>query len=106
MPFSNDVLVKIITGQEIFDALEFGVRTLPESTSRFPQVSGITYKIDLSVPTSVVVDNDEVFVRVDGERRVYDVKVNGQDLDLNKNYTIATNSFIIEGGDGYSNEHL
>jgi hypothetical protein len=29
MPFSNDVLVKIRTGQDIFDALEFGVRTLP-----------------------------------------------------------------------------
>ena len=102
MPFSNDVLVKIIKGQDILDALEFGVRTLPDSTSRFPQVSGITYKIDISIPTSVVVDNDEVFVRVDGERRVYDVMVNGQELNLEKNYTLSTNSFIINGGDGYS----
>ena len=102
MPFSNDVLVKEITGQDILDALEFGVRTLPEPTSRFPQVSGITYKIDMSVPTSVVVDNDEVFVRVDGERRVYDVMVNGEQLDLEKIYTLSTNSFIIDGGDGYS----
>ena len=102
MPFSNDVLVKQIKGQDILDALEFGVRTLPDSTSRFPQVSGITYKIDISIPTSVVVDNDEVFVRVDGERRVYDVMVNGQELDLEKIYTLSTNSFIINGGDGYS----
>ena len=102
MPFSNDVLVKIIKGQDILDALEFGVRTLPDSTSRFPQVSGITYKINISKPTSVVVDNDEVFVNVNGERRVYDVMVNGQELDLEKNYTLSTNSFIINGGDGYS----
>ncbi|MBP5445664.1 MAG: 5'-nucleotidase C-terminal domain-containing protein, partial [Acholeplasmatales bacterium] len=102
MPFSNDVLVKVITGQDILDALEFGVRTLPESTSRFPQVSGITYKIDMGIPSSVVVDKDEVFVRVDGERRVFDVMVNGEPLDLEKEYTLATNSFIIEGGDGYS----
>jgi len=102
MPFSNDVLVKQITGQDILDALEFGVRTLPEPTSRFPQVSGITYKIDMSIPTSVVVDNDEVFLRVDGERRVYDVMVNGEELDLERIYTLSTNSFIIDGGDGYS----
>ena len=102
MPFSNDVLVKKIPGQAILDALEFGVRILPDPTSRFPQVSGITYKIDTSINSSVVVDENEIFVNVSGERRVYDVKVNGEDLDVNKNYTISTNSFIINGGDGYS----
>ena len=102
MPFSNDVIVKRITGQDILDALEFGARTLPATTSRFPQVSGITYKIDISIDSTVVVDKDEVFLSVAGERRVYDVKVNGEDLDLNKEYTIASNSFILAGGDGYS----
>ena len=102
MPFSNDVLVKEITGQTILDALEFGTRILPEPTSRFPQVSGIVYKIDTSINSSVVVDENEVFVNVSGERRVYDVKVNGEDLDVNKKYTISSNSFILGGGDGYS----
>ena len=60
MPFSNDVLSKKVTGQIILDALEFGVRSLPEPTSRFPQVSGITYKIDESINSSVVVDEDEL----------------------------------------------
>ena len=102
MPFSNDVYVKEITGQTILDALEFGVRTLPDSTSRFPQVSGITYKIDISIDSSVIVDKDEIFDRVSGERRVYDVKINGEDLNLRKIYSIAGSSFILEGGDGYS----
>ena len=102
MPFSNDVLVKEITGQDILDALEFGVRTLPGATSRFPQVSGLTYKVDTSIPSSVIVDNNEVFVRVGGKRRVYNVFVNGEKLDLYKKYTISSNSFIISGGDGYS----
>ena len=102
MPFSNDVLSKEITGQTILDALEFGTRILPDPTSRFPQVSGITYKIDTSINTSVVVDENEVFKNVSGERRVYDVKVNGEDLDVNKKYTISSNSFILGGGDGYS----
>ena len=102
MPFSNDVFVKEITGQTILDALEFGVRSLPEPTSRFPQVSGITFKVDTSINSSVVVDEDEMFQGVNGERRVYDVKVNGEDLDVNKNYTICSHSFILNGGDGYS----
>ena len=102
MPFSNDILVKEVTGQTILDALEHGVRTLPDKTSRFPQVSGITYKIDTSIPSSVILDSSESFVRVAGKRRVYDVKVNGERLKLLKTYTLATNSFIIEGGDGYS----
>ena len=57
MPFSNDILVKEITGQDILDALEFGVRTLPDSTSRFPQVSGIKYNvgISISIKCSVIV---------------------------------------------------
>ena len=102
MPFSNDVLIKEISGQGILDALEFGVRSLPEPTSRFPQVSGITFKIDESINSTVVVDDTENFLRVDGDRRVYDVKINGEDLDVNKNYTISSHSFILDGGDGYS----
>ena len=102
MPFSNDVIVKKIKGIDILNALEFGVRLLPSTTSRFPQVSGITYKLDTSINSSVVVDENEVFQKVDGERKVYGVKVNGKNLDVNKSYTISSSSFILGGGDGYS----
>ena len=102
MPYSNDVLIKEITGQNILDALEFGVRSLPDHTTRFPQVSGITYKIDTSIESSVVVDDSENFVSVNGERRVYDVKVNGEDVDVNKKYTLSSHNFILDGGDGYT----
>ena len=44
----------------------------------------------------------EIFVKVGGRRRVYDVFVDGQKLDLNKKYTISSNSFILGGGNGYS----
>ena len=102
MPFSNDALVKEITGQIILDALEFGVRSLPNPTSRFPQVSGITFKVDESINSSVIVDENEFFKSVNGPRRVYNVKINGEDLDVNKKYSIASSSFILDGGDGYS----
>ena len=102
MPFSNDILVKEITGQDILDALEFGVRTLPEPNKNFPQVSGITYKIDIGISSSVIIDDNETFIRVDGERRVYEVKVNEEPLNLLKKYTISSSSFIFGGGNGFS----
>ena len=102
LPFSNDIYVKEIKGQTIIDALEFGVRSLPDSTSRFPQVSGLKYKIDLSINSTVEVDENEAFVKVNGERRVYDIEVNGEKIDPEKTYSICSNSFILDGGDGYS----
>ena len=43
-----------------------------------------------------------MFKSVNGERRVYNVRVNDEDIDVNKKYTIASHSFILDGGDGYS----
>ena len=102
MPYSNDIYVKEIKGQTILDALEFGVKSLPEPTSRFPQVSGLKFKIDISIESTVEVDENEEFIKVKGERRVYDVKVNGEKIDSNKIYTICSHSFILSGGDQYS----
>ena len=35
-------------------------------------------------------------------RRVYDVKINGEKLDLNKNYISSTSYYILNGGDGFT----
>ena len=102
LPYSDDIIVKIVSGQTILDALEHGVRLLPEKSARFPQVSGLKYKIDMSINSSVVVDNANVFVKVDGERRVYDVYVGNEKLEPKKNYSISSRSFLLGGGDGYS----
>ena len=102
LPFSSDMIVKEVKGSDILDALEFGMKELPKKTSRFPQVSGISFKVNTKIKSSVVVDNEEMFIRVDGERRVYDVKVGGKDLDLNKTYRLSIDNYIAEGGDGYS----
>lgn len=55
----------------------------------------------MSINSSVVVDAN-VFVKVDGERRVYDVYVGNEKLDPQKNYSISSRSFLLGGGDGYS----
>ncbi len=43
-----------------------------------------------------------MFVNITGDRRVSNVKVNGQDLDVNKKYNVSMSSIVAEGGDGYS----
>ena len=78
------------------------MRSLPNKSSRFLQVSGISFKVDENIKSSVILDENEMFMKVDGERRVYDVKVGNENLDLNKKYRMSLDKYIADGGDGYS----
>ena len=102
LPFFNSVFVKEIDGQALLDALEFGVSNLPSASGGFPQVSGITFDVDTSIPTTVVTDKNGLFQKVTGERRVSNVKINGQNLILDKKYNLSCSEFVAGGGDGYS----
>ena len=102
LPFSADIIIKEVSGQDVIDALEYGMKNLPDKTSRFPQVSGISFKVNITFKSSVVVDDEEMFVKVDGKRRVYDVKVGNEPLDLNKKYRMSFDNYIANGGDGFS----
>ena len=102
LPYSKNVVTARVTGQMILDALEFGVSFLPVRNGAFPQTSGMTYTINKEIPTSVKMDERKQFLSVDGERRISDVKIGGEDLDPNGSYTIATTKFLLTGGNGYS----
>ena len=114
-PFGNELLVKKTTGAKILDYLEFVcMNTSMErvkdgkpygESGAFAQVSGIKYQIDTSIPTSVVTTEAGEFIRVDGERRIKNVKVLENDtfvdIDPNKEYTISSHNFLLNnGGDG------
>ena len=43
-----------------------------------------------------------MFVRVEGKRRVYDVFVGVEKLDIDKKYRISFDNYIGNGADGYS----
>ena len=102
MPFNNMATLIKCKGKVIKDALEMGANRLPEENGGFIQVSGLTYTIDATIPTSVKLDEKENFVSVDGEYRVRDIKVGGEDLDLNKEYTVACHDYMLmNGGDGF-----
>ena len=82
------MIVKEITGQDLKDAIENGVQSYPETRGAFPHVAGFTFKFD---PMKEVGD------------KVYDLTFNnGEKLDLNRTYKIATNDFMAVGGDKYT----
>lgn len=102
-PFNNSVAVVGATGQTILDALELSAASLPGEFGSFFQVSGLSFTIDTTIESTVVKDENNSFAGVDGERRIKDVMVNGEPLDPERVYTVASVNFILlNGGDGMS----
>lgn len=102
-PFNNMACVIEASGQIIWDALEMGSKNYPEESGGFLQVAGVTYTINSAVASPVVVDEKGNFLKVEGEHRVTDVKINGQPLDVNKTYTIGGHNYMLQdAGDGYT----
>ena len=103
LPWFNNVVVKKLTGQNILDALEFGVRNYPQASGGFPQVSSeLSFDFDPEIESTVEVDKDGVFVKVNGERRVFNVKLNGEAINPENTYDVTLLEFTASGGDGYS----
>ena len=101
-PFGNEACLVETSGQAILDALEMGAHLYPEENGGFLQVSGLSYTIDASVPSSVVLSDEGAFVEVAGEYRVKDVTVGGEPLDLEGTYTLASHNYMLKsGGDGF-----
>ena len=89
------------TDQQIKDALELASKNYPEESGAFLQVSGLEYTINSSVPSSVELDDKGNFLSVSGAYRVTDIKVNGEPLDLDRTYTVASHSYMLkQAGDG------
>ena len=88
LPFGNSVAVATITGTQLWAALENGVSQFP-SGGRFPQISGFKFSFD---STKAVGSRITAVTRVDGTAIAKDAKT----------YTVATNDFMLYGGDGYT----
>jgi 2',3'-cyclic-nucleotide 2'-phosphodiesterase (5'-nucleotidase family) len=86
-PFGNVVCKIAVTGRVLLEALNSGVSKLPAGAGQFPQISGVSMRVDVRGPPG---------------NRVSDVRVGGQALDLNKIYTVGLPDFVQKGGDNYS----
>ena len=101
-PFGNQVAIIRATGQQVLDALEWGARAIPGEFGGFLQVSGLTYEIDVNVPTPCK-SVDGVMTGIEGERRVRNVMVDGKPIDPAVLYTVASTDYWLLGhGDGYT----
>ncbi len=87
LPFGNRTVKLAVTGETVLAALENGFSDVENSNGRFPQVSGIAVTVDLKQPKG---------------QRVTSVTINGTPLDKGATYTLATNDYMMDGGDGYA----
>ena len=106
-PFGNMLCVGEISGQTLLDELEFGASKLPNNYGGFLQVSGLTFTVDTTIPASVQTDENIFFTGVTGPYRVQNVMVNGKPLNLEKKYSVASLSYVLqEHGDGHRFEGI
>ena len=107
-PFDNKLCLVEMSGQSILDGLEMGCRRFPKVGGGFLQVAGLRFEIDTAQPSTVVCDENGVFVRVAGARRVKHVEVyNTIDrkwypLDTRRIYRVAGCDYtLLNQGDGH-----
>src|SRR3984893_7870877 len=86
LPFNNKTMLTIVPGKAILAALENGFSQIGRLSGRFPQVSGLSIVADPAAAPGA---------------RVKAVMVNGETLDIARDYKLATNDFLARGGDGY-----
>ncbi|MEM6461729.1 MAG: 5'-nucleotidase C-terminal domain-containing protein [Pseudomonadota bacterium] len=91
LPFQNTMSTFKLKGSDVVVALENGVSQVQDGGGRFPQVAGLKYSFDMSLPpgdrtSDVMVDNNGQF----------------EPIDLNAMYGVVSNNFMRAGGDGYT----
>ena len=89
-PFGNQVATTVVTGENLWKALENGVGGNYPGDGRFPQISGFKFTFD---PTKAVGSRIVSVTKNDGTAIAKDQTV----------YTLTTLDYIIYGGDGYLN---
>ena len=89
-PFGNQVATTVVTGENLWKALEIGVGGNYGSEGRFPQISGFKFTFD---PTKAA-----------GSRIVSVTKNDGTEIAKDQTvYTLTTLDYIVYGGDQYVN---
>jgi 2',3'-cyclic-nucleotide 2'-phosphodiesterase (5'-nucleotidase family) len=87
LPFGNATVMVEITGKDVKDAIENGLRDAPQGAGRFPVIAGMKFEADLKQPQG---------------SRVTAVTVDDKPIDPAGKYTVASNNFMLDGGDGYT----
>ena len=103
-PFNNTACTAMLTGHQLLDVLEVSVRYLPDMDGSFMQVSGMTFQVDLSVPSPVVLDEYSWFSHISpAPRRVSHLQIWDKEqgvyvpVDADRTYILAGFDYQLKG---------
>ena len=102
-PFNNQLCTIEVTGAQLLEALEAATQSSPDPMGAFPQVYGITYTLDTTVPYEKGETYPGTVYNAPAApgSRITISEVAGKEFDPEATYTIATNEFVATGGDTY-----
>ncbi len=86
LPFNNVVTTVELTGAEVYEAMEYGYRALPDATGSYAQT-------DLKVIYNKYAEPGKRIIRL--------YTPDGKKIEKDAVYQVATNDFLAVGGDGY-----
>lgn len=92
LPFGNTLALIDVTGEELIAAFEHSVSQFPGESGGFLHVSGAVITFDSTAAVGSRIVSIEL---VDEEGNV-------TEIDSEATYTVATNFFTAQGGDGYT----
>lgn len=105
VPYSNETAVLEVTGAQLLEALEAACQGVgePEALGAFPQVSGINFKVDASVPYAAGPTYPDSTYASPAQigARVTISDVGGRGFSEDEVYTVAASTFLCQGGDTY-----
>jgi len=87
LPFGNVTVLTELPGSQVLAAFENGVSQVEKGAGRFLQLSGAAIVYDPTAPAG---------------SRIVQAMIGDATLDVNKVYTVATNDYILGGGDGFA----
>ena len=86
LPYRPTLTTISISGKDLLAALENGVSNIAELRGKYPHISGIRMVYDSNKPAG---------------NRIDSVMINGQALQADKYYSLATTEYLANGGDEY-----
>ncbi|WP_320175851.1 bifunctional UDP-sugar hydrolase/5'-nucleotidase [Maridesulfovibrio sp.] len=107
-PFGNKMIVIKVSGKTLKQILERSVHKLPASSGAFLQISGLKFTLDIKgQPQELEIDSTgkPAKIKTAGSRvsniKIMDKSGSYKSINDTRKYSIATNSYLARGGDGY-----